>query len=619
MARLFFGFFNDSRAQIQNYSCIAARAYPIFAHMNEIFRENGRHWLADLAAIFAVSCALYMSLSFVRPLASPDEGRYTEIPREMLAHSDMTTPRLNDMPYFYKPPMFYWMQAASLKVFGTGQFSARFANSLMAVFGVCASYCAARALYGRRAGVFSAAFLATFLLYYALGQIVTLDMAVAVFISAAMFCFIVALGRSGAVRGALAVGFFAFCALAVMTKGLIGVLIPAASVFIYALLIGPAAFLRSLKKSDMAWVALGLAVFAAVALPWHLLAAAANPAYPEAEGIFSKKWNGQGFFWYYIIHEHVLRFVDSETSMRAQPFWFFFVLVPVGLIPWVVFLPAVVRGVFADGWKRLRSENPEALFFLAWICFVVLFFSVSRSKLAPYIIPVYPAFAVLFGAWLSKNWGERVAGAQAAKKIFAALAVAGAAAAPIACRVLIGKGKVADPAVAWATFGALSVFMLASSAALFATIRGGDDRKFFVRAFALSAVFLLFFNPLGRFVQRPSARPLAEEVLAADPAAKVAVAYDYNYFQDLPVWLGRTVLMIGSPPEEQKFGFMRGRGEYDGKFFASEGAFKEFAASSGSPVYVALRARDLGRLSGAGVRFDAVCRNLDMVLVRVKK
>ena len=77
--------------------------------------------------------------------------------------------------------------------------------------------------------------------------------------------------------------------------------------------------------------------------------------------------------------------------------------------------------------------------------------------------------------------------------------------------------------------------------------------------------------------------------------------------------------MIGSPPEEQKFGFMRGRGEYDGKFFASEGAFKEFAASSGSPVYVALRARDLGRLSGAGVRFDAVCRNLDMVLVRVKK
>ncbi|MBP3525684.1 MAG: glycosyltransferase family 39 protein [Opitutales bacterium] len=587
--------------------------------MNEICPGKGARWLADLAVIFAVSCALYMSLSFTRPLASPDEGRYTEIPREMLAHSDMTTPRLNDMPYFYKPPMFYWMQAASLKVFGTNQFSARFANSLMAVFGICASYCAARALYGRRAGIFAAAFLATFLFYYALGQIVTLDMAVAVFISAAMFCFIVALRRSGVWRGTLTVAFFAFCALAVMTKGLIGVLIPAAAIFIYALLIGPVAFLRSLKKPDIAWIALGLAVFAAIALPWHLLAAAANPAYPEAEGIFSKKWDGQGFFWYYIIHEHVLRFIDAETSMRAQPFWFFLVLVPVGLIPWAVFLPAVVRGIFAGGWRRLRAENPEALFFLAWICFVVLFFSVSRSKLAPYIIPVYPAFAVLFGAWLSENWGKKIAGAQIAKRIFAALGILGAIAAPIACCVLIGKGKVADPSAARAMFGALSVYTLISSIALFATIRGGDDRKFFVRAFVLTAVFLLFFNPMGNFVQRPSARPLAEEILASNPSASVAVAYDYNYFQDLPVWLGRTVLMIGMPPEEQKFGFMRGRGEYDGKFFPSEKEFKEFAASAKSPVFVALRERDLGRLSGAGVSFDAVLRNLDMVLVRVKK
>ena len=128
--------------------------------------------------IFAVSCIVYMSLSFMRPLASPDEGRYTEIPREMLAYSDMVTPRLNDMPYFYKPPMFYWLQAATFKTIGIGQFSARFANSLMAVLGVCGVYCAARAFFGRRAGLLSAAFSATFLLYYALGQIVTLDMTV---------------------------------------------------------------------------------------------------------------------------------------------------------------------------------------------------------------------------------------------------------------------------------------------------------------------------------------------------------------------------------------------------------------------------------------------------------
>lgn len=116
-----------------------------------------------------------------------------------------------------------------------------------------------------------------------------------------------------------------------------------------------------------------------------------------------KNPEGQGFFWYYIIHEHILRFVDTDTSNRPQPFWFFFAIVPVGLIPWIVFLPAVVRRSIANGWRALRRENPELIFFWVWIAFVVLFFSISRSKLVPYIIPVYPAFAILFGEWLSKT------------------------------------------------------------------------------------------------------------------------------------------------------------------------------------------------------------------------
>ena len=134
----------------------------------------------------------------MRPLASPDEGRYSEIPREMVAHGDYVTPRLNDMPYFYKPPFFYWMQAASIKTFGINRFSLRFPNALMAVFGICATYAAARALSGRAAGVFSAGILATSILYLALGQIITLDTTVSVFISSALFAFIVGIKKSTA-------------------------------------------------------------------------------------------------------------------------------------------------------------------------------------------------------------------------------------------------------------------------------------------------------------------------------------------------------------------------------------------------------------------------------------
>ena len=99
--------------------------------------------------------------------------------------------------------------------------------------------------------------------------------------------------------------------------------------------------------------------FAAIAAPWHVLAALANPPYETAEGIFSKNWEGQGFFWYYIIHEHFLRYIDAETSMREQPWFFFLILAPVGLIPWIVALPQSVWSEIKGGYRNLREKNPE--------------------------------------------------------------------------------------------------------------------------------------------------------------------------------------------------------------------------------------------------------------------
>ena len=103
---------------------------------NTDIAENSGFWFRDLSAIFILFVILYLGLSFTRPLASPDEGRYVEIPREMVATGDLVTPRLNGMPYFYKPPMFYWMQAAVIKTVGINRVSARAANSIMAVLGI---------------------------------------------------------------------------------------------------------------------------------------------------------------------------------------------------------------------------------------------------------------------------------------------------------------------------------------------------------------------------------------------------------------------------------------------------------------------------------------------------
>lgn len=553
--------------------------------------DSGGFWLRDLSVIFILFGILYLGLSFTRPLASPDEGRYVEIPREMVATGDWVTPRLNGMPYFYKPPMFYWMQAAIIKNAGISRVSARAANSLMAVLGICATYCAARALYGRKAGIASAAVLGTSLLYYALGQIVTLDMTVSVFMSAALFCFIVAIKRSGIWRGALILGFFLACAFAVLSKGLIGALIPGAVVFLYAVSVGPVSFLKSLKPSDAAWGALGIALFFAVVAPWHILAAMANPAFENAEGMLSKKWDGQGFFWYYFIHEHILRYVDADTSMRNQPFWFFFVFAPIGLIPWLFVLPQSLCDAMKGGWKNLRGNNSPMLFFGVWVLFVILFFSFSKSKLVPYIIPIYPALAVVVGVWLAKVWENPKA---FKLKVSAWLFIVGGyllSASPVVIYYIqLRKGKLVDPGEAAVVMACFGVCMfVAATFALAGFLKNGVCRSTMALVYAAIIVLFIFFNPMGVYLQRPSAEPLAAEIIKQRKDGDVVViAFDYGKFQDLPVWLNELTYNLGKPPEEQKFGYMREENAHDKRFLSDDEEIRNFVENRKGAIFIAV-------------------------------
>lgn len=590
---------------------------------NGISKTGGKNFLTDLLLIAAAFFALYLGLAFMRPLASPDEGRYSEIPLEMVRNGDYVSPRLNDMVYFYKPPFFYWMQAASIKAFGVNRTSLRFPNAAAAVFGILVTYCAARALYNRRVGIFSAIVAGTSVLYFALGEIITLDMTVAVFISAAMFSFIVALKRSGVWRGVLILSFFAFCALAVMTKGLIGVLIPCATAFLYALALGVFPFFRKLKVSDIWWCVAGAALFTAIAVPWHVLAALANPPYETAEGIFSKNWEGQGFFWYYIVHEHILRYIDPETSMRAAPWWLFLVLAPVGLIPWVVLLPQALRDAFRGGYARLRNEKPEMLFFALWIFFVIAFFSASSSKLPAYIVPIYPAFGVIIGAWMAKVWeNPRGFSTKAVKTILVALGYIAAVAPVVVYFVLQHKGKLCELAGGMLALSiAMSATLFVCTTAVLLVYRRGGERAFWVAAILTVFVLLSFFNPLGRYLQRESAQPLVDKISADIKADDTfAIAYNYNELQDFPVWLGRTVYLIGEPPEEQKFGFMRERDKNHPRFITDKAAFDKFLASATGNIYVASDKNGADKFAREmGVPVSEVARSRNLVLLKITR
>lgn len=323
-------------------------------------------WL--LIAAFAL---VWFSNLEVRKLVRPDEGRYAEIPREMVAGGDWVTPRLNDLKYFEKPALQYWATATAYTVFGEHHWTARLWSALTGFLGVLLTGFVGARLWGRDVGVVAGAICAASLLYALIGHVNTLDMGVSFFLVAGLFCLMLAQrepDRSRAER-AWMLGAWAALALAVLSKGLIGAALPLAALLIYTVLARDWALWRRLH------VGAGLALFLAITAPWFIWISLRNPE----------------FFHFFFIHEHFERFL-TKTHSRYQPPWYFFPMLLVGMLPWTLLLfGALARAARGDGAGGFRPR----LFLLVWCVFVFAFFSASSSKLPSYILPIFPALALL--------------------------------------------------------------------------------------------------------------------------------------------------------------------------------------------------------------------------------
>lgn len=555
-------------------------------------------WIKDSVLIFVASLVLYLGFAAFRPLANPDEGRYSEIPREMISSGDYITPQLNGIDYFYKPPLFYWMQCASLKAFGYNRVSTRAASTLMGVFGILMAYGAGRYFFGRRAGILSAAVLATTLLYYIIAMIVTLDMTVSVFMVGAAFSFLLGTKQTGNARGWLIVSFFAFCALAVMTKGIIGILLPCGAAFFYALY---KIFARKFEMPtfrDVLYFVFGVAVFFAITAPWHILASLANPS-TDGVALFTADPQGQGFFWYYFVHEHFLRYIDPDTSRRAQPFWFFLVIAPAGALPWLFLLPRIVKDAFMDAQNGLAKRRDVFVFMFIWIVLIVGFFTASSSKLVPYIVGIYPAFAVVVGAWLASVW-DRINSIdfKIEKSVISFLGVALVIAIPIL--YYIGERKYPDKVVSdfLLNYYVVATVVMGVAAAV-VIVRGwgrGNNSRFWKGVFAWLALVLVAVNFLAILVQKPNSERLAAEIKRVCADEPFAIAFDYGYMQDLPFLLDKVPYYIGTPPEEQRFGWKRSPDKYSWRVFHNGELLGKFLRENGKIAAVA-RKESLNELS----------------------
>ena len=320
-----------------------------------------------------------------RKLIKPDEGRYAELSREMSVSGDWVTPRLNGIKYFEKPPLQYWAGAVAISVFGAREWAVRLWSALTAVLGVALAWFCARRLMGPKAALFAATVLGSSLMYVVVGHVNTLDMGLTFFLFLALCAFLLAQrdqasDRENAIWMHVA---WAATAGAVLSKGLIGLVIPGATLVAYTLV------QRDWTRWRRLHLVTGLPLLLAIAAPWFVLASLRNPE----------------FAWFFFVHEHLLRYT-TQIHQRVEPWYYYIPLLLAGGLPWTL--------VMADAvWRTWRAE-PGALFqprrfLLVWCVFILVFFSVSGSKLPPYILPVYPALALLCGQHLSSLSGRALA------------------------------------------------------------------------------------------------------------------------------------------------------------------------------------------------------------------
>ncbi|MDO8292415.1 MAG: glycosyltransferase family 39 protein [Gallionella sp.] len=467
--------------------------------------------------LIAVALIWFANLEY-RTLIKPDEGRYAEIPREMVVSGDWVTPRLNELKYFEKPPLQYWATATAYTLFGEHQWTSRLWAGLTGFAGILLVWFAGLRLFGREAAGYAALLLSSSLLYVLMAHINTLDMGVTFFITLGILGLL--LGQAQAdvkKRRNWMLVAWAGLALAVLSKGLMGLVLPGAALFIYCVVQRDFGVLKR-----MHWLP-GLAVFFVITVPWFVLVMKANPE----------------FFERFFIYEHYTRFT-TKTHGRYQPWYFFIPILLAGALPWTVLM-------FDSMFRTLRSSGlPDKTFntqrfLLIWAVFIYVFFSVSGSKLPSYLLPMFPALALLMGKRIAEMRG-RVLFWQIAPAIPVALLLLGLA---------LNVGKFADTPnqiELYPHYGPwLVVTALASLTGLFAgmLLLWREKKPVAVVVLALSALLSAQIGLSGyeTVARERSAKHIAEAI-RAEVKPEIPFYSVLTYEQTLPFYLKRTFTLV---------------------------------------------------------------------------
>lgn len=554
-------------------------------------------WM-DLFWLTLLFAPIYFLFLGNRPFATPDEARYVEIPREMLATGDWITPRLNGVKYFEKPPLLYWIEAVFQYTFGLKEWAMRLPIVLFGLTGILSTYAFGQRVFSRQAALYASFVLGSSCIYFVMSRLIILDMAVSLFVTLSLFCFYIAQQETTIKKRRLFYALFTiFCALGVLTKGIMALAVPGVVIILWA------TYSRRWRAIFPAYLPSNLVLFLIIAAPWHILASLKTPE----------------FAYKYFIVEHVLRYATT-IHLRHQPIWFFIPIIIGGFIPWsALFVPAFLKA-FHDRYMHVNA------FLLIWSAFVFVFFSLSQSKLIPYILPLFPPIALLLGnlinEWLTKGspykwplkhvcWLSFLCGIAAwkAHRFFPELTTNKAALIPYVKALSLCFFAIASCSL---PFGLSGRYLTKwKSRYIFPLLKNNLGIRLF-GVFLASLSILLVLIPASPHIQRPSLNTLVKTALSQRKPGELLTSY-MAYFQDLPVYANEVVTVVDAKGELE-FGTTI---EDTRSWMMSREDFKKRLEGNKTPIWIFVRDNSFTHLKNdnPGTNFKEVALENGVYLV----
>lgn len=461
---------------------------------------------------FILIFAWFFNLSSVR-LIKPDEGRYAEISREMNVTGDYLTPRIDGIKYFEKPPLHYWMTALFFRLFGEAEWTARLWSALCGAMTIGLIYLFTKYRFGEKKAFMAALILTSSPLFILISHINILDISLTFFLTLVLVSLLLLLGDQPTKQEKFwgNLGLWTGLSLGVLSKGLVCLVLPTITSLLYF------AWSRNFKLlKNIQWF-LGLLFFFLLTAPWFVMISLRHPE----------------FFNFFFIHEHFARYL-SKGHDRFEPIWYFIPIVFVGFLPWSLLF--FKRHSLTAGIKD-KVDGNSRLYLLLWVVGILVFFSISKSKLAPYILPIFPAMALLLAEKLPKvaslSWWSSF--------IFSLAGI-------VAALFLRHHSTNVTPEEIYLAFSnklltvsiSISVFCL-----LLKFYRSKISEKYFFGMSALSSLlfFQLAFWSYNAFSPSMSGQHLAKEILPyLEETTPVYIINAYEH--SVPFYLKRKIILV---------------------------------------------------------------------------